>query len=295
MHLRLSALAVAMVLAAGSATAGPSLADILQAAPAADWRAIDPDNTLYLDLPSGRVIIVLTPEFAPNHVANIKRLVHAGYFDGLAVVRVQDNYVVQWADPDGKRPLGQAAAKLQPEFERPYGPKDPFTPLPDPDVYAPRTGFADGFAAARDPRLHKTWLTHCYGVVGVGRDTAIDSGNGAELYAVIGNAPRQLDRNVTLVGRVVRGIERLSALPRGTGDLGFYETAAERIPIKTIKIAADLPAGERMGLESLRTDSASFQALLTNRRFRKDDWYKTPAGRIDVCNVPTPVREVVKK
>ncbi len=127
-------------------------------------------------------------------------------------------------------------------------------------------------------------------MVGVGRDNDADSGGGSELYAVIGQAPRQLDRNVTLVGRVVRGMEWLSSLPRGTGDLGFYKTAAERTPIVRVRIAADLPVAERVPLQALREDSATFAALLRNRRFRQDDWYKRPAGRLDVCNMPLPVR-----
>ena len=129
-----------------------------------------------------------------------------------------------------KRSVGAASASLKAEFDRPFSASEPFTPLPDPDTYAPSTGFADGFPAARDPGSGKTWLTHCYGMVGVGRDNDADSGGGTELYAVIGHAPRQLDRNVTLVGRVVQGIELMSSLPRGTEALGFYKTAAERTP-----------------------------------------------------------------
>ena len=267
-----------------------SMTQILAASPAADWRAIDPRNTLYLQLAKGRVIIELAPAFAPRHVANIKALVREGYFDGLAIVRAQDNYVVQWADPDAKRSVGAAQATLQAEFTRPYDGALPFTELPDPDTYAPRTGFTDGLPAARDPQTHSTWLVHCYAMVGAGRDNGADSGGGTELYAVIGNGLRQLDRNVTLVGRVVSGMELLSALPRGTGDLGFYETAGERVPILSIKVAADLPPGERADLEALRTDTATFAALLKNRRFRQDAWYKVPAGHIDVCNMPLPVR-----
>jgi peptidylprolyl isomerase len=267
-----------------------SMAQILEASPSADWRTIDPQNTLYLQLAKGRVIIELAPDFAPHHAGNIEALVRQGYFDGLAIVRVQDNYVVQWADPDGKRPVGDAKKTLKAEFTRPYDGALPFTPLPDPDTYAPRTGFTDGFPAARDPKTRTTWLVHCYGMVGAGRDNDADSGGGTELYAVIGNGLRQLDRNVTMVGRVVSGMDLLSALPRGTGDLGFYETAGERIPIVSIKVAADLPAAERRKLEALRTDSPTFAALLHNRRFRHDAWYKVPAGHIDVCNMPLPVR-----
>ena len=288
----------AAVLLATSALAepapAPSMAQILSASPPSDWRTIDPANTLYLQLPQGQVVIELAPAFAPHHVANIKTLVKEGYFDGLAIVRVQDNYVVQWADPDGKRSVGEAKRALGAEFERPIDPTLPFNPLPDGDTYAPQAGFTDGFPAARDPAGGHTWLAHCYGMVGAGRDNDAGSGGGTELYAVIGQAPRQLDRNVTLVGRVVRGIELLSALPRGTGDLGFYKTPAERIPIQSIKLAADLPAARRLDLQALRTDSATFTALLKNRRFRKDDWYKVPAGRIDVCNMPLPVRDAPK-
>jgi peptidylprolyl isomerase len=84
----------------------------------------------------------------------------------------------------------------------------------------------------------------------------------------------------------------LSALPRGHGDLGFYQTPGERISITSIRLGSDVPAGEQEMLEALRTDSATFAAVIQNRRFRKDAFYKTPAGRIDVCNMPLPVRIV---
>ena len=132
-------------------------------------------------------------------------------------------------------------------------------------------------------------------MVGAGRDLDVDTGGGAELYAVIGQAPRQLDRNVTLVGRVVRGMELFSTLPRGTGDLGFYKTDAERTPLVKVRLAADLPPSERTPLQVMRTDSASFADLVHNRRFRQDDFYKRPAGAIDVCNVPIPVRDAAKE
>src|SRR4029077_19586463 len=97
-----------------------------------------------------------------------------------------------------------------------------------------------GFPAARDPASGRAWLAHCYGMVGAGRENDADSGGGPELYAVIGHAPRHLDRNVTLLGRVVLGIERLSVLPRGTAAMGFYEKPEERVPIRSLKVAADL-------------------------------------------------------
>lgn len=271
-----------------SAAAAPSLADILAKAPAADWRAIDPENTLYMDLPSGRVVIELASAFAPNHVANIKALVRSGYFDDSRIVRSQDNYVVQWSAPDG-RPLKAGVDTLKAEFEGPIT-KAPFFRLPDPDTYAAQVGFADGFPTGRDPKVGLSWLVHCYGMVGAGRDEGADSGGGKELYAVIGEAPRNLDRNVTLVGRVVYGMERLSVLPRGTGDLGFYTSEKEKTPIRRVRVAADVPPAERLTLEALRTDSPTFAEVVASRRARRDSWYKFAWNRLGVCNTPLPVR-----
>lgn len=284
----LAALMMAMAVPASAATP-LSMDELLARAPASDWRPLDPEQLLYLDLPAGRVVIELAPDFAPKHVANIKALVREGYFDGSAILRAQDNYVVQWGRPEeDARPIRTAQKLLKAEFDRPVDPALPFTPLPDPDTYASSVGFTAGFPAAR--RQGRTWLTHCYGSVGVGRDNDADSGGGTELYAVIGQSPRQLDRNITLVGRVVQGMELLSVMPRGKGDLGFYQTAAERTPIRSVRVAADLPAAERSELEALRTDSKTFAALVESRRNRRDAWYKVPAGRIGICNVPLPVR-----
>jgi peptidylprolyl isomerase len=128
-------------------------------------------------------------------------------------------------------------------------------------------------------------------MVGVGRDNAPDSGSGTELYVVIGQAPRHLDRNVTLVGRVVQGIELLSSMPRGTAAMGFYDKPEQRTPIKAIRVAADVPVEERALLEVLRTDTPTFQALIESRRNRREEWFHFQAGKIELCNVPIPVRE----
>ena len=276
------------------ATATPTVArtmsDVLKATSVADWRRLEPENTLYLQLPSGRVVIELAPAFAPMHAANLRTLVRQKYFDGLAIIRSQDNFVVQWGDADGKRSLGDAQSRVPPEFTVRVSPALPFEALPDRDGYAAEVGFSQGFPAARDPVRGEAWLAHCYGMIGAGRGNEPDSGNGSELYVVTGHAPRQLDRNIALVGRVVQGMELLSTLPRGTGPLGFYEHAGQHVPITSIRLAADLPAAERVPLEIMRTDTASFRALVEARRNRRDDWYLVPAGYIDVCNVPIVAR-----
>ena len=274
--------------------AKPTMQQVLDASKPGDWRALAPEDTLYLEMPAGRVVIELAPAFAPKLAANIKTLVRARYFDGLAILRVQDNYVTQWGDPQSgdageARPLGKATRTVVPEFER-ASEGLTFTPLAEHDVYAPETGFVAGMPVARDPQAGKAWLAHCYGMVGAGRDVASDSGNGSELYVVIGHAPRHLDRNIALVGRVVQGMEWLSALPRGTGALGFYEKPEQRLAIRSVRLASDVPEAERSNLQVLRTDTPTFTALVESRRNRSDEWYKRPAGHIELCNVPIPVR-----
>ncbi|GAA3921205.1 peptidylprolyl isomerase [Luteimonas lutimaris] len=284
----------ALAVAADEAQKPRTTQELLDASQPSDWRALDPASTLYLELATGRVVIELAPAFAPQHVANIRTLAHEGYWNGMSINRSQDNFVVQWGDPaeegQPRKPLGDAKAHLPAEFERDAAGLD-FHALPDRDGWAPEVGFADGFPAARDPAEGKAWLAHCYGAVGAGRDVAADSSDGTELYVVDGQSPRQLDRNITLVGRVVEGMELLSVLPRGTGPLGFYEDAAQRVPIKAIRLAADVPEAQRTKLEVLRTGTPLFDAVVESRRNRRDDWYKRPAGHIDLCNVTLPTRE----
>lgn len=298
----LAAVAAAAIVSYASVTAvaadatpkAATMAEVLAASEDSDWRVPDPSNVVYLELPSGRVIIELAPAFAPLHVDNIRKLIHQKYFDGLAIVRVQDGFVTQWGDPDAgeakARSLGDAKKTLPPEFTRPSADL-PFTVLPDGDVYAPQVGHSSGFPAARDPASGEAWLAHCYGVLGVGRDTAPESGSGAELYVVIGHGPRQLDRNIAAVGRVLRGMEWLTAFPRGTGPLGFYEQPSQRTPITRVRLAADVPVAQRVALQVMKTDTPTFTALIESRRNRRDDWYHVPAGKIDLCSVPIPVRD----
>jgi len=262
--------------------------DLLAGAPAADWRTPNAEDTLYLELPQGRVVIELAAAAVPQHAANIKALARAHYFDGLAIIRVQDNYGVQWDDESHQRPL-PPSIKPSVEFTADAKAAKRFQLLPDRDLYAAQVGFLDGFPAARDPRTHSVWLAHCYGMVGAGRDDPAES-TGAEMYALIGNAPRQLDLNVALVGRVLKGMELLSALPRGSGEMAFYAAGQVPTPINAMRVAADLPERERTQIEVLRTDSATFRAVLDQRRDRREPWFKHNPGVIDLCNVPLPVR-----
>lgn len=267
--------------------------ELLDASQPSDWRTPDPASTLYMQLATGRVVIELAPQFAPEHVANIRTLAHGHYWDGLSIYRSQDNFVVQFGDPSeeekDRKALGDAKAHLPAEFARASAGLA-FDKLPDADGWAPEVGFSEGFPAARDPQAGQAWLAHCYGTLGAGRDVAADSSNGTELYVVDGQSPRQLDRNITVVGRVLKGMELLSVIPRGPEPMGFYEKQEQRTPILSIALAADVPEAQRTPLQVLRTDTPLFAQLVEMRRNRKDDWYKASVGHIDLCNVTVPMR-----
>lgn len=286
-----AALALLAAAEAVSQASPPTMASVLAATDEDDWRVLEQDRLLYLFLDHGLIVFELAPAFAPKHVANIEHLAGSRYWDGLAIIRSQDNYVVQWGDPNAGTPAARPLADAQtlaPEFYADASAD--FRSIGSNDSYAPQVGFVKGFPAASDG--DRSWLTHCYGMLGVGRGTDPNSGSGAELYVVTGHAPRHLDRNVTLVGRAVHGIERLSSLPRGTGPLGFYESVDEHVPIRRIRVGSELSADEQLHIERLRTDTQVFASLVEARRFRREEWFMDPAGSIGVCNVPLPVRQV---
>jgi peptidylprolyl isomerase len=269
-------------------------ADVIAHSTAADWRPIDPGNLLVMDLAEGRVIIELAPAFAPVHVANMRRYARAGWWNEATIYRVQDNYVAQWGNGDAQVPLPAGVVARPPaEYERAMAGLA-IRPLGFPDSYAPMVGHAGGWPVAYDPARRMAWLPHCYGTVGVGRDLAPDTGTGGELYAVIGHAPRPLDRNIANVGRVIEGIALLAARPRGTGNLGFYQAdhSETPIPIRSIHIAADMPAAERPRFEEMRTDSVAFSLYLRGKANRGGQFFNVPAGGVDICNAAVPVRRI---
>lgn len=346
-----AALAVIAMGSASTATAQPAPApkmlapsEIVAAAPAADWTDIAASDLLVMDLASGKRVVIqlMPPPFSQGWVGNIRKLATARWWDGTAILRVQDNYVVQWGDPSGEdkakaKPLPGRLVKvpqsdyatpvryypncrieggvrsdcLKPEFSLPldalrYGPQtDPWIVegagtlqmrgasgfstgwpvgyLPDQSAMGDKSG-----PAPTSLLVAHTWPIHCYGMVGVGRDMPPDTGTGAELYTVIGHAPRHLDRNIALVGRVIAGIENLSSLPRGTGPLGFYEKPEERVTITSVRLGNEVAGLPRY--QYLSTESQSFAKYADARANRRDAFFIQPAGGADICNIPVPVR-----
>jgi peptidylprolyl isomerase len=264
----------------------------VEEAPAEAWRPIDPADLLVIEMKEGgRIVIELAPDFAPVHVANVRAFARAGWWNGAGIYRVQDNYVAQWGNGDAKTELPARVVRQPPaEYYRDLAGLA-VRPLGYPDSYAPMVGHANGWPVAYDPEQGRAWLTHCYSYVGVGRDLAPDTGTGGELYAVIGHAPRHLDLNIALIGRVIEGMPLLSARPRGTEALGFYKDPAQNIPIARARLAADMPAAERPAYEVLRSDSDAFGRFVTGRANRGGDFFQRPAGGVDICNAQVPVRK----
>ncbi len=301
----------------------PSPPEIVAKAKAEEWVAIAPSDLLVMDLTDGprgprRVVIQLMPApFSQGWVGNIRKLAAAKWWDGTSINRVQDNYVVQWGDATEKKALPDGLAvvpesnyifnigesrslsldkrwdkKFEWNLDRIGDEQPPKGRIPAYidgfKSYANYDLFERGWPLAVDTVDFEQWPVHCYGMVGVGRNLSPDTGTGAELYTVIGHAPRHLDRNIALVGRVIEGIEHLSSLPRGTGALGFYEKEEERVPIVSVRLGndvADLPA-----FEYLSTESASFAAYAEARANRRDPFFNIPAAGADICNIPVPVR-----
>ena len=257
---------------------------------ASDWHAIPENNLLVMTLADGgRVVIRLAPEYAPAHVTNIRKLAHAHWWDGETVYRVQDNYVTQWGDATEKKPLPAGVIANPPaEYEWPARPLAARMSRRDP--YAALDGFsADGWPLASNGT--EQWLTHCYGMVGVARDLAPSTGSGGDLYTVIGHAPRHLDRNIALVGRVIDGMDNLSALPRGKGEMGFYADPKRRVKIVSVRLGTDLPAAEQPHYQYRATDNPRFAAYIRVRENRQPPFFTVPAGGADLCNVPLETRK----
>lgn len=259
------------------------------AAVAADeWKMPDPARTVYLDLPDGRVVIELNPAFAPETVARFAELIGQGFYDGLPFYRVIDNFVAQGGDPAETREIEGGRRNLPAEFERDWNDDElVFVPAQAPDLFAPETGFIDGFPAARDPATGKVWLTHCYGTVAMARGNEPDSGT-TDYYIVIGQAPRYLDRNLTVFGRVVTGMEHVQRIRRGPAKTnGVYEDPAKATDMVRIRLASEVPEDQRTVVRRVDTEDDSFKALLESRRDRQSEWFHhKPPEVLDVCQVP---------
>ncbi len=250
-----------------------------------DWRDVNPQNLVLVDVRYGTIAIELAPEFAPANAARFRALVRAGFFDNTSFYRVIDGFVAQGGQ-------GGAAFKQWPpikgEFDRPGGLD--FTPLGAPDLYAPQVGEVNGFPVGHDKSRY--WVLHCPGTLAFARDKGADTAT-TEFYIVLGEGARQLDRNYTAFGRVIDGMQYVQKLNRGDAEVqnGVIPLPSRRDPIIRVRMAADVPLMQRPHYQVMRTDTPRFAAAKDARMHPNSPYLvRKPPAALDVCTMPIPVR-----
>ena len=250
------------------------------------WREVDPDNLVFMELHEGQVAIELNPWFAPETVKQFRKLVQEQFYRGLSFYRVIDGFVAQGGDGSDLGELSMVPL-IEAEFEWDLLESTPFTLVQKNDLYAPETGFVNGFAAAIDRKEQKIWLTHCPGVVAMARNDSPDSSR-TDFYIVIGQAPRYLDRNMNIFGRVIAGMDVVQKIERGpVNESGIFQNEEKSTRIRSVRLASDIPKQERLSAFVMDTNSKGFRNLLEDRRNRKQKFFHTkPPKVLDVCQIP---------
>jgi len=268
----------------GAGGTGLHADEVIAGAPADAWRPLDPENTLYLDLKDGRVVIELRPDFAPAHVARIKTLARDGFYDRLIFHRVIPGFMAQGGDPTGTGGGGSPLPDLPAEFTRLVG-EDEMMPVVGRTDLSPQAGFVDGFpVAAQDDMVRlaradgklKMWPRHCPGVTSMARADDPNSAN-SQFFLMFGDARRGLDQSYTAWGWVVSGMEHVMNIAPG-------EPPARPDQIQKMQVAADVPGSERVALEVMRTDSDAFA------QYVKAVGAVTNGLAADICAIQVPVR-----
>lgn len=274
------------LLAAGLLAWLPLFGGPLMAADELTWRQTDTDNTVFMELTEGLVIIELNPAFAPKTVKQFKQLVADRFYDGLSFYRVIDGFVAQGGDGSDLGKLSQIPL-IDAEFEIEWNSEMPWTEVQSPDMFAPETGLSNGFTVARNPAKNTAWLAHCPGTVAMARNDDPDSSR-TDFYIVIGQAPRYLDRNLNVFGRVVYGMDVVQRIYRGSAlNNGIVEDETAATRISRLRMLDDVPDEEKYRTFVMDTGSEAFIELLDDRRNRKQKFFHNkPPGVLDVCQVP---------
>jgi len=256
------------------------------------WRVLDINNTVLLTLPQGKVVIELAPQFAPKNIAQFTRLIKKSFYNGEKFYRVIDGFVAQ-AGPKNGSEKDKSIALLAIENQWEAGKNWSFTPVQTDDLFAKQTGFKQGFAVATDNK--NAWLTHCPGTLAMARGNKADSAS-SHFYFVIGQAPRYLDKMMTIVGRVVYGMEHIQAIQRTSVIAGEYAVdSRDFTAIIKMQIMADVPKAEQIIIEVENTESSLFIKRLAKSKIRNNAFFfEKPPAVLDVCQVTLRSRLIKK-
>lgn len=288
---KLVTLLMASLLVASSAFAQDEEAETLTAQQileqAADdiWRPLDPENTLYMFLPAGTVIIELRPDFAPGHVERIKELVNEGFYDGLNFHRVIEGFMAQGGDPKGDGTGGSDKPDIAAEFTRDSSEVQHHTVIGR-DRIAPRVGFADGMPFGAEPagvRVFRAddrvnvWPLHCPGVMSMARSGDPNSAN-SQFFLMIGDSRLNLDKRYTGWGWIVDGFEASRRIVRG-------EPPSRPTPIIRMQMQADVDPARLKDIQVMRTDSETFiRYLKAAEQITENGFVK------DMCSIKVPIK-----
>jgi len=257
-----------------------------------EWRTLDPEKTVLMTLPHGKVVIELAPQFSPHHVQQFTKLVKEGHYDGNKFYRVIDGFVAQGGPEDGSE-KDKAVPLLKIEGEWATDKDWSFTKVQDNDLFAEQTGFKKGFAIGYNPSEKAAWLTHCPGTIAMARGNEADSAS-SHFYIPNGQALRYLDRIMTVFGRVVFGMEHVQAIRRTSVIEGQPAVEAKNFtPVVSMQIMNDVPKEQQIQIEVENTETSAFTKRLVERRKRDNPFfYKKPLPVLDVCQVPLKTRLV---
>lgn len=289
MFMNILVLVVAMISVSAYAQLQKPLivSEVMEQANDNDWREVDNRNVLKITLPTGVSYIELNSQLAPKHTANIKALAKQGFYQGLSVYRFVEGFVAQGGDSSGKKTSSFEVKPVPAEFYLATSQPLPITVIDRQDGYAPITGFLNGFAVAQNKQQTQTWQVHCPSVFAMARNNEIDSAS-TEFYVTIGNSQRYLDRNITVFGRVLEGIEHFNLLARHPENNEVFN------PITDVQLLSDISDTDNSKFRVMKTNSNVFKNLIQARKNRTESWFVESANYIDVCAMPIPTERASK-
>ena len=210
-----------------------------------------------------------------------------------------DQFVFQAGLPeDETHPQALAVKQTEPprvwqplpaEFSWQVSATAPYTLVQKPDLLAAETGFRDGFAVGREGQTE--WLLNCPLTVNMARGSEPDSAT-TDFAIMHGQAPRHLDRNMSVFAKVIWGSELLNTVRLGSAEAGgVIADPAQRSVIRKASLGTDLPVSQQLSLQRLDTSSAEFLQLLAQRRSRSHEFYQYKGnGAVDICYIQPPIR-----
>jgi len=238
----------------------------------------------------GDISTVLNADWAPSHDNQLRQLVRDDVYKGTRFYRVIDALVAQGGLQDDA--VIEQYPVLENENDRPRS-EFGLVPLGNADLFAPIVGHMNGFAVGQSESLEREWLLHCPGALAMARDTDPDSG-GTEFYIVL-DAQRYLDRNLTIFGRVIDGMQYVQKLKRGDRAIesGVIQAPEQGDEILSMTVAADMDVAIRPNYQVQAMSSQAFEAAKTEKRVREENFfYRKPPEILDICGFEVPVRQL---